>query len=90
MCNDKILEPVMVFCPYSKTTINIAPFLQMIHSEFLNFDNAAIEFQTMIEEFSTWRNELMDENPERFRHFIFTLVMLRRSFTNIKTGKIVV
>jgi len=63
--NDKKLEPVMVYCPYSKQTINLAPFLQCIHEYFTDFDCAAEEIDRIIEGFTTQGN-VMDDDPFDF------------------------
>lgn len=84
--NDKKLEPVMVYCPYSKQTINLAPFLQYIHEDFLGFDCAAEEIDKIIEGFTTQGN-VMEDSPCDFRNYICTLYSLKHSFINIKNGE---
>nr|NQU91576.1 hypothetical protein [Bacteroidota bacterium] len=85
--SDETFVPVMVWDPYTATTVNMAPVLYVINEYFGGFDHAAVRITEFIEDIISNHSNLVSENPDKFHDFMFDLKMLRRSFTATKTGQ---
>ena len=83
---DETTCKVMVWDPFTASTVDVAPLLYVIREYFGSFDHAAARLTDFMEDLISNDCYLANENPEKFRDFMFDLKMLRRAFAASKTG----
>lgn len=87
--SDDKLTPVVVYDPYARKNVNIAPVLWAINEYFQGFEHAADELTKMIEDFAANTSDEMIDNmgENAFSNHFYNLAILRRTFAAMGTGR---
>jgi hypothetical protein len=75
---DKKVKDIIVYCPYQKREINVAPILATIHYYYGDFASAADKIADHTENLGIYATSMMEQAPIEFSSLICTLRDVRR------------
>ena len=81
------LQPILVNDPYSGKSIDVAPILYVAQEYFDGLEHVVTDIIELQEDFTNCLLNQRDGDPAFYAHHMYFLMMLRRAFSSVITGK---